>query len=64
VPNIIRGAVIPITLVFAQLKPEMHTLGACLVLGLLCGGLALLATLVMPETFHKNLDYQTKAGKR
>lgn len=64
VPNLIRASVIPITLLFGLLKPEMHILGACVVVGLVCAALALLATLLMPETFHKSLDYQTKAGKK
>lgn len=64
VPNFIRASLIPITLLFGLLKPEMHTLGAAMVVGLICGALALLATLLLPETFHKSLDFQTKAGKR
>lgn len=64
VPNVIRATVIPLTLLFGFLKPEMHTLGATLVVGLICSALALLATLVLPETFHKSMDFQTKAGKR
>lgn len=63
VPNVIRASVIPITFIFGLLKPVTTTLDASLILGLGCAVVALLATFILPETFHRRLNYETKSGK-
>lgn len=57
VPNFVRGAVIPITLGFKALEPAMGSVTGAIVVGVVCVGLAMLATLSIKETFSKDLDY-------
>ena len=57
VPNFVRGSVVPLTLAFRWLSPQVGMLQAVLVVGLVCVALALLALLFLQETFHKDLDY-------
>ena len=57
VPNIVRGAVIPITLSFKSLEASGGALNAALTVGAVCLGLAIVATLRVDETFSKDLDY-------
>lgn len=57
VPNFVRGAVVPITLVFQGLVPWLGLVGAALTLGLLCLAAAFAALYRLPETFGKDLDF-------
>jgi putative MFS transporter len=57
VPNFVRGAVIPITLVFKALIGPLGLIGSALAVGLVCLALAFWATWSVDETFGKDLDY-------
>lgn len=57
VPNFVRGAVWPITFGFQALVPTTGFIGAAVVVGSICMGLALYATISVKETFAKDLDY-------
>jgi predicted MFS family arabinose efflux permease len=57
VPSIVRGMVIPMTLTFKALMPEVGTLWAAGLLGLLIFGLAFWSLSRMEETFAKELEY-------
>ena len=57
IPNFVRGAVVPITLVFQALIPSLGLVGAALALGLLCLAAAFAALYSLPETFGRDLDY-------
>lgn len=57
VPNFVRGAVIPITLGFKSIECGLGSIFAAVVLGVICVGLAMLATFFVKETFSKDLDY-------
>jgi putative MFS transporter len=57
VPNFVRGSVVPLTLAFRWLSPQLGTLHAVLVVGVGCVALALAALIFLQETFHKELDY-------
>lgn len=57
VPNFVRGAVIPITLGFKSIETCLGSIGSAVIVGLICIGLAMLATLSVKETFSKDLDY-------
>jgi predicted MFS family arabinose efflux permease len=57
VPNFVRGAVIPITLVFKAFIPSLGLIGSALTVGLVCLALAFWATYSVQETFGKELDY-------
>ena len=57
VPNFVRGAVIPITLGFKSLELSGGSVMSAIVVGVVCIGLAMLATMSIKETFSKDLDY-------
>jgi putative MFS transporter len=57
VPNFCRGALIPITMLFAALKPGFGLLHAGLIVGWVSIALAFAGLLGLRETFHDELDY-------
>ena len=57
VPNFVRGATVPITLSFKWLSDYMSINYAALIVGVVCLGMAFVATLNVQETFGKDLDY-------
>ncbi len=58
VPNFVRGAVWPITIGFKKLVPMVDSsLWAASIVGVICIGLAFIATISVKETFGKDLDY-------
>ncbi len=61
VPNFVRGATIPLSALFIQLKPSFGTLYSALTVGLLTIIVALTALHFLEETFKKDLDYVEEA---
>ncbi|MFC0184742.1 Major Facilitator Superfamily protein [Pseudarcicella hirudinis] len=57
VPNFVRGALIPITIGFKALIPQIGIVNAAMVVGVVCCFSALWATTKLDETFTKDLDY-------
>lgn len=57
VPNFVRGAVIPLTMLFLYLKPYWGVLYSAGAVGALTMAIALLALRGLDETFEKDLDY-------
>ncbi len=57
ISNLIRGSVIPLTFALQFLRPGLGLIQASFCIGVTCFGAALLSTLFIPETFHRNLDY-------
>lgn len=57
VPNLTRGAVVPLTLAFQALSVSLQPLGAALLVGGATVLLALVALWYLPETFGKDLNY-------
>jgi len=57
IPNFVRGAVVPMTLAFKFLKPDLGFISAMMVVGVVVFLLSLLSTFLLEETFHKDLDY-------
>jgi len=62
VPNFVRGAVVPITLLYKFLEPYFSTsptpkVYSALVVGLICSLLALIGILTLRDTFSKDLNY-------
>lgn len=57
VPNFVRGATIPLSALFVQLKPSLGTVYSALTVGVLTSALALVALAYLDETFTKDLDY-------
>jgi putative MFS transporter len=60
ISNLIRGSVIPLLLILDQLKTRMDLTSATLWIGVFCFSGAWIACLLIPETFHRNLDYLEK----
>ncbi len=56
-PNFVRGAVVPITLLFQSLKPTFGIPGAAMAVGALTLAIGYLSLLGLEETFGKDLDY-------
>ena len=61
VPNFVRGATIPLSALFIQLKPSLGTLYSALTVGLSTVIVALVALYFLEETFKKDLDYIEEA---
>ena len=61
VPNFVRGATIPLSALFIQLKPALGTIYSALTVGLLTLAVALVALTFLSETFKKELDYIEEA---
>ncbi len=57
VPNFVRGALIPITLVFKAFIPSFGLINAAAIVGLICFSLAFWAVIHLQETFGKSLDF-------
>ena len=57
VPNFVRGAVIPISNSFKFLVPLIGIIKGTLIVGLVCIGLAMLSSLLLKESFGKELNY-------
>ncbi len=56
-PNFVRGALVPISWLFALLKPQVGLLPAAAWVGALCVTLSFVGLYALPETFAKELDY-------
>ena len=56
-PNFVRGAMIPLTALFVQLRAYIGTVYSALVIGVFTILLALLSLWLLEETFHKDLDW-------
>jgi MFS family permease len=57
IPNFVRGTVILMTLLFDYLKPSTNVIMAGAVVGIICFVLGIYATLTIPETHDKDLDF-------
>lgn len=57
VPNFIRGALVPISIIYEHLKPSMGLVLAAALVGIGCAILGLISALVSRETFAIDLDY-------
>jgi MFS family permease len=58
VPNLVRGSTIFMTLGFQALIPRYGVLGGALGVGFPVLAIAVAATLSLPETFHRDLDFE------
>jgi len=57
VPNFVRGALIPITLVFKALFPQVGLINSAAIVGAVCFSLAIYSVSSLKETFGKSLDF-------
>ena len=57
VPNLVRGSTIPMTSAFRALIPGVGVIAAGLWVGFIVLTIAIIATWMLQETFHRELDY-------
>ncbi len=57
VPNFVRGALVPISFFYIQLKPSLGLIHAAAVVGVGCAVLGILSAFASRETFAMELDY-------
>lgn len=57
IPNFVRGTVILMTLLFDYLKPSTNVIIAGALVGIVCFLIGIYATLTIPETHDKDLDF-------
>jgi MFS transporter, putative metabolite:H+ symporter len=57
VPNLVRGMVVPITMLFQFTRSRFGLETGALIVGGICMVLALVSLFALEETFHKDLDY-------
>ena len=60
VPNFVRGGVIPITLAYKSYEMMGETITGAVIVGAVTLGMALVAILLLKETFGKDLNYFEK----
>jgi len=57
VPNFVRGAVVPTTLLFRYLEPQWGLIQSASIVGAICFTLAYISAYFLEETFDKDLNY-------
>jgi len=57
VPNMVRGAVVPITMAFSLAKPYLGIINAAILVGAVCVLMGFYSIFRLEETFGKDLDY-------
>lgn len=56
-PNFVRGSVVPMSLAFTLLKSQMDMISAASIVGAVVITLAVIANLMLKDTFHKDLHF-------
>lgn len=57
VPNLVRGMVVPITMLFQFTRSSIGIETGAILVGTICMALAIASLFSLEETFHKDLDY-------
>lgn len=58
VPNFIRGALVPISLIYTLFQViGLNKLNSAMLTGIICCTIALISASLLKETYHKDLDY-------
>jgi len=57
VPNLVRGMVVPITMMFQFTRGQFGLEGGAIIVGVICMVAAFVSLAALEETFHKDLDY-------
>jgi hypothetical protein len=57
VPNMVRGALIPISILFTYLQGPAGYVNSGLITGVIAMAIGLTAAILTEETFHKDLNY-------
>lgn len=57
IPNMVRGTLILMIILFNYIKPSAGVIWAAVTVGIISFGLGIYSTLTVEETHNKNLDY-------
>jgi MFS family permease len=57
VPNFVRGAIVPISLLFKSLQNKFGIIHSSAIVGFICFGIAFFALIKIKETFHQDMDF-------
>lgn len=57
IPNMVRGTVVGMTIFYGYLKPSVDVIWAGAIVGAICFALGIYATITVPETHDKDLDF-------
>jgi len=57
VPNLVRGMVVPITMLFQYTRGQFGLETGAIIVGAICMVMAFVSLAALEETFHKDLDY-------
>src|SRR5690606_27949443 len=57
IPNMVRGTLVIMILIFNYFKPSYGVIWAAVIVGILAFGLGIYSTLTIPETHDKDLDF-------
>ncbi len=57
IPNFVRGALVPMNLLFLAFKPSVGVIMAGFLVGAICFSIGFYSTLTIPETHGKDLDF-------
>ena len=60
IPNFIRGAVVPVSVVFLSLRPAYGIIDSAIIVGLSVCGIATVCLFTISETFSRDLDFVEK----
>jgi MFS family permease len=63
VPNFVRGAVIPITMLFLYLRTNVGVINSAVILAVVTTLIALLSLWTLRETFHEDLNFNEAVDK-
>src|SRR5687768_1888511 len=64
VPNFVRGAVIPITMLFVYLgRTDLGIINSAIILAILTSAIALISLWSLNETFHKDMNFNEDPSK-
>jgi MFS family permease len=57
IPNMVRGALVPIAIGFKSLEPQLGLVPAAYTIGFICLGLPLLSLIILKDSFGRDLDF-------
>jgi hypothetical protein len=57
IPNMVRGTLVLMILLFDYFKPSTGVIYAAVIVGIIAFGLGIYSTLTIPETHNKDLDF-------
>ncbi len=57
VPNFVRGAIIPVNIVFLYISKNIGIINSAIIIGIVCFTIAFISSYYLKETFGRDLDF-------